>query len=395
LSRRSRSRIRWRLPLLPLSNRGQSLVEFALILPLLLLLLLGGIDFGRVFFGSVGVQNAARIAANYAALHPNAWGTPGNAAEQAVYDAQVRDDAEALSCVLPPTLPEPQFPEGKELGDHAVVTLSCTFSLATPFFEGLFGGPVEVTAHASFPIRSGCSNCPTGSQAPGPTPSGPTPIPTPAPPCSTFVPDMEGLTVSGARTAWSTAGFTGAFTPDTGHNGDLVVTQVTTPASTPGACIPPESTVTVTYEPPPTPAPTCAVVPDLFGMLLTDARIQWSNAGFTGDFSPVSPEGDNEFVLAQTTSPSGQPGDCVDFTTTVTVTYGPQPTPSPTPTPCTVPSFIGTSSTNAQTTWTGAGFSTQVQFDAAGQLPYTVQRQSLVGGSSVVCWANLTLGPRP
>ncbi|HEX9635207.1 MAG TPA: TadE/TadG family type IV pilus assembly protein [Candidatus Limnocylindria bacterium] len=373
-------------------GRGQALVEMALILPLLLVLVVGGIDFGRIFFGSVGLQNAARVAANYAALHPNAWGTPGNLAEQAVYEGQIRDDAAAINCVLPSTLPEPQFPDGKDLGDHAMVTLSCQFGLVTPFLEGLVGGPVPVGASASFPIRSGCSACPTGSTSPGPTPSGPTPVPTPTPPCSTFVPDMEGMTVAGARSAWTSAGFTGPFSPDTGHNGDLVVTQVTTPPSNPNDCIPADSSVVVTYEPPPTPAPTCAIVPDLFAQLLPDARTQWTAAGFTGTFTPASPEGDAEWVVSQTTSAAAQPGECVDFTTTVTVTYGPQPTPTPTPTPCIVPSFIGTSSTEAQATWDGAGFSTQVQFEAAGQLPYTIQRQSLVGGSSVVCWATITVG---
>ncbi|CAN5198787.1 hypothetical protein BH23CHL9_BH23CHL9_04030 [soil metagenome] len=54
------------------TTRGQGLVELALILPLLLLLLLGAIDFGRVFFGWVAVTNASRVGANYAATHPDA-----------------------------------------------------------------------------------------------------------------------------------------------------------------------------------------------------------------------------------------------------------------------------------------------------------------------------------
>ena len=52
-------------------SRGQSLVEFALVLPMILLLMLIAIDFGRVFLGWVGLNNAARVAANYAAMHPS------------------------------------------------------------------------------------------------------------------------------------------------------------------------------------------------------------------------------------------------------------------------------------------------------------------------------------
>ncbi len=50
------------------SKRGQSLAEFALILPVLVLLMLGAIDFGRVFFAYVSVTNAARNGADYASF---------------------------------------------------------------------------------------------------------------------------------------------------------------------------------------------------------------------------------------------------------------------------------------------------------------------------------------
>ena len=45
------------------SRRGQSLVEFALVLPMLLVLLLGVADFGRVFAAGITIEAAARNAA--------------------------------------------------------------------------------------------------------------------------------------------------------------------------------------------------------------------------------------------------------------------------------------------------------------------------------------------
>jgi hypothetical protein len=48
------------------ARRGQTLVEFALTLPILLLLLFGVIEFGRIFQAWVTLQNAARAAARYA-----------------------------------------------------------------------------------------------------------------------------------------------------------------------------------------------------------------------------------------------------------------------------------------------------------------------------------------
>src|SRR6185503_5113295 len=47
--------------------RGQSLVEFALILPILLLLALIAVDFGRIYLGWINLQNEARIAADFGA----------------------------------------------------------------------------------------------------------------------------------------------------------------------------------------------------------------------------------------------------------------------------------------------------------------------------------------
>jgi Flp pilus assembly protein TadG len=47
------------------SDTGQSTVELALMLPVLLLLLLVAADFARVFYVSIAVQNAARAGAQY------------------------------------------------------------------------------------------------------------------------------------------------------------------------------------------------------------------------------------------------------------------------------------------------------------------------------------------
>ena len=45
---------------------GQSLVELALMLPLLMLILLGAVDFGRVYYTQVAISNAARVGAEFA-----------------------------------------------------------------------------------------------------------------------------------------------------------------------------------------------------------------------------------------------------------------------------------------------------------------------------------------
>jgi Flp pilus assembly protein TadG len=49
------------------SERGSSLVELALLLPLLLLMFLGVVEIGRIFYVSIEVNNAARAGAAYGA----------------------------------------------------------------------------------------------------------------------------------------------------------------------------------------------------------------------------------------------------------------------------------------------------------------------------------------
>lgn len=50
------------------SEKGQSLVEYALVLPLLLLLIFGIVDFGRYFHASLTVDHAGREAARAASI---------------------------------------------------------------------------------------------------------------------------------------------------------------------------------------------------------------------------------------------------------------------------------------------------------------------------------------
>ena len=52
------------------SLRAQALVEFALLLPLLLVLIIGAMDLGRVFYFKIVLTNAAREGANYLSRNP-------------------------------------------------------------------------------------------------------------------------------------------------------------------------------------------------------------------------------------------------------------------------------------------------------------------------------------
>jgi Flp pilus assembly protein TadG len=55
-------------------QRGTSSLEFALVVPVLLLLLFVGLDFSRVLLAYATIGNASREGARYAILHPDATG---------------------------------------------------------------------------------------------------------------------------------------------------------------------------------------------------------------------------------------------------------------------------------------------------------------------------------
>jgi Flp pilus assembly protein TadG len=54
-------------------RKGQAMVEFALVSMVMLVVVLGMIDFGYLFAGRVSAYEATRVAVRFAAIHPTAW----------------------------------------------------------------------------------------------------------------------------------------------------------------------------------------------------------------------------------------------------------------------------------------------------------------------------------
>jgi Flp pilus assembly protein TadG len=243
----------------PSVRRGQALVEFALVAPVMLLLLLVAVDFGRVFFSYIAVNNAAREGALYAAEH--AKDTPFDAATYnadtiaaALREANVQTQGgEGAITVTNPTCADASSgaPVSCQaaatvttgIGSHVTVTATQPFDMLTPIIGDILGSTITISASASAPVLNAPSVTvlePAPTPTPFPTPSpAPTPTPSPSPSPSPTLPP-------------------GA-----------------TPAPTPSPTAPPT----------PTPVPTCRV-PDLIGQFYnTDpsALFAWqTTAGFTG-----------------------------------------------------------------------------------------------------------------
>jgi len=355
--------------------RGQGMVEFALVLPLLIILLVMAVDFGRVFFQWVGVSNASRIGANYAARNPDAWGTPGVPAQQNEYATLVARDLNPLNClaldgseVTPSDIPSPSF-TGQTIGDQVTVTLQCRFRVITPVASLILGGDqLTVTAESTFTVNGGrIAGIPVGVVPPAPST-----IPCP----DATVPQLVGKTVATAEAVWMSR-FTGAFTAPAGALPDEIVEgQTTTPPAPVGACVSPTTSVIVTVGT----AITCATgeerVPSLVDLMVAGARLEWTDAGFTGAFLPATGSED-EIVTSQSVSTGAAPGECAPVSALVTVGS------SPIVEYCVAEQLTGLSRAAAQQRYTDAEFTGT--FKSTGNPSGLVSGQKLTFGQTYPC----------
>jgi Flp pilus assembly protein TadG len=130
-------------------DRGASAVEFALLLPVLLLLLFGIVDFGRAINAQITLTQAAREGARVAAL-----GQINPAVQTRVTAA-----ATGLSSVVA-TVTTACAPNAGP-GVDAVVSLSYAFSFATPvgaiaamFGSVTYGSGLTLTAKGEMPCET-------------------------------------------------------------------------------------------------------------------------------------------------------------------------------------------------------------------------------------------------
>ncbi|QIA27137.1 pilus assembly protein [Thermaerobacter sp. PB12/4term] len=109
-------------------QQGQSLVELAVLLPVLLLILMGVLDFGRYFYAGLTVRHAAREGARYGAVHPGD-------------DAGIRQRVEAAATGLDAghlvVQVDPQ-PAQRRVGEPLTVLVRYPFQFITPL-AGLVG----------------------------------------------------------------------------------------------------------------------------------------------------------------------------------------------------------------------------------------------------------------
>jgi Flp pilus assembly protein TadG len=146
-------------------RKGQVLVEFALILPLLLLLTLGMIDYGRLAFATNCLGNAAAVAARIAAVTPSISAVSADLPAASASSQSTSAPATAASNSLYPPTIEPAlvtyqqtvlYPAGNPVagtahqGDLVQVRLTYNFPMIIPWDSFLAQLPDSPPQGSSF-----------------------------------------------------------------------------------------------------------------------------------------------------------------------------------------------------------------------------------------------------
>lgn len=106
------------------SESGQSFVEFAFVMPFLVFLVLGIVQFGRGFHDYITITDAARVGAREAAVHRT---TACSSATTKISGMGVIPTGSIVACST----------SGPNVGDQVTVTVTSSFSVGLPGFLGV------------------------------------------------------------------------------------------------------------------------------------------------------------------------------------------------------------------------------------------------------------------
>lgn len=124
------------------NEKGQTMVEFALLLPVLLLIVIGIIEFGFMFSGYLTLSNASREAVRTVSL-----GETDAVASQRAKDVALTLDPSKMNVSISPAFAM------RDRGDSTTVSIVYEYDFLTPFMEAIFGGDLQLEADATMRVE--------------------------------------------------------------------------------------------------------------------------------------------------------------------------------------------------------------------------------------------------
>lgn len=125
-------------------HRGQSVVEFALVIPILLLLVIGFLDLGRAMYTQSVLANAAREGARVAIIRTNSVGDIRKAVKANAIGVEVSDSDITID------------PESRTAGRPVSVSVTSRFYALTPFiaqFMNSGAGYIDLGSTATMTVE--------------------------------------------------------------------------------------------------------------------------------------------------------------------------------------------------------------------------------------------------
>jgi PKD repeat protein len=331
-------------------SKGQSMVEFALIVPIFLFLLLIAIDFGRTFFSYIEVNNAAREGAAYAAGNPTALVGANSITSHALQETNVQQQGGENPITVTAACADPSgnplvggcaaAPGGGGIGNSITVNVAEPFTFVTPVIGGFFNNSFTISASASAAVLSLAAS---GAGTPGQCIVAPT---------ASFTTTVSGRTVTlDANTSSPTEGACAisGYNWDMGDGADpfppvvgiatsytfaadgvyTITLEVTNPAASPttsqivtiGTPTPtptPTATPTPTPTPIPTPTPTPTPTPGPVCAFIPSFSVNFTGSGngdkahqmtFHGDYTGHPTPLSWSWTLGDSTTDTGQTVD--------------------------------------------------------------------------------------
>jgi len=151
-------------------RRGQTLVEFALILPVFVLILVGIVDLGRAVYAYHTINNAAREGARQAIVDQTTAHIQERAAQQAaglgIAESDIYVDFRLSSTPDAENSCDANIGEYTSVGCLAVVRVPYDYFAATPIISQLVGA-IDMAGESRFRIETRCAeptqpSCPIG-----------------------------------------------------------------------------------------------------------------------------------------------------------------------------------------------------------------------------------------
>jgi len=131
--------------------QGQSLIEMVLMLPMLLVLIIGALEFGRLFYTKIVITNAAREAAYYITTHIDDYNMGMGTAPNTVSAAQAEANNSGISAITVGITPKNCCAQG-EYSIAITVGTNVDDVLILGFLGNVFS--ITSTNHAEYPLSA-------------------------------------------------------------------------------------------------------------------------------------------------------------------------------------------------------------------------------------------------